>query len=108
MNLRIKLSLVFICLMTLISCNKKRHFTELLKSVDTVKIQRFVGKDTLSLYVTDKRGIDIFKNIINGKRESISTNLKSGRILFYSEGKLILDVEQYNEVVEYSFNEVKY
>ncbi len=108
MNLKVK-SLLFIWLISITSCNfRKRHFTELLKSIDTVTIQRFINNDTLSISVTDKKDIDIFKNIINGNQENIPTNLKTGRILFYSNGKLILDAAQFNEVIEYSSNNINY
>jgi hypothetical protein len=108
MNLKVK-SLLFIWLISSIGCNfKKRHFTELLKSIDTVRIQRFINNDTLSISVTDKRDIDIFKNIINGTQENIPANLKTGRILFYSNGKLILNASQFNEVIEYSSNNINY
>src|SRR5664279_3711299 len=108
MNLKVRW-LIFLCSISCLSCNfKKSLFSEILKSIDTVKIQRFTSSDTLSILATDKGDIDIFKNIINGRQEDIPTCVKTGRIIFYSKGKPILDVSQFNEVIEYSLNNTIY
>jgi hypothetical protein len=90
---------------TIASCDsKKRYFEELLKSVNTIRIQRFTNGDTLSIYVTNKEGVDIFKEIIDGKNEDLCPKKQTGRILYYSKGHLILDADQFNEIIEYSSN----
>ena len=80
----------------------------MLKSIDTVKIQRFTNIDTLSIFATDKNDIAIFKNIINGRQENIPTGVKTGLILFYSKGKIVLEASQFNEIIEYSSNNTIY
>ena len=102
-------SLIFICLIWSTSCNfRKRHFAEMLKAVDKVEIQDFVDNDTTSHWVTNQAGIDVFTNIINGRQEHIPTGQKTGRILYYSKGKLILEASQFAEGIEYSSDHTLY
>jgi hypothetical protein len=103
-------SIFFISLMMFTSCDyNKNHFTVLLNPVDTVKIQQYHKNDTASFFISDKRGLNVFKNIVNGLTEKISINRETGRILYYSKGKLILDVAIFdNLVIRYSNNERTY
>lgn len=71
----------------------KKYFTDLLKSVDQLKLVFFNKGDTLSQIITDLQQIAAYKEVINGKVDFKHT-LKcdsTGKIEFFSKGKLLLD-----------------
>lgn len=88
--------LIFVVLGTCVAaCNNetqmKKYFSDLLKEVDKVQIQIFTDGDTLTQTITERGGILIYKEIINGKKEA---NLKcdsTGKILYYVKDSLRLE-----------------
>jgi hypothetical protein len=92
----VSLGLAFL---TLFSCgtithkNKgKKYFAELLQDVDKVQLKFFNHGDTLSETITDQSEIEIYKELINGKRDR-KQKIKcdsTGQILFLSKNDVIL------------------
>jgi hypothetical protein len=94
---KVSLGLAFL---TLFSCgsltnkNKgKKYFAEMLKDVDKVKLVFFNHGDTLSETINDQQEIDIYKELISGKRDP-RQKIKcdsTGQILFYNKEEVLLD-----------------
>ena len=89
-----------LALLTLFSCgsisqkNKgKKFFAELLQDVDKVQLKFFNHGDTLSETITDQSEINIYKELINGKRDP-KQKIKcdsTGQILFFTKNDIILN-----------------
>jgi len=87
-------------LLTLFSCgsimqkNKgKKFFAELLKDVDKVQLKFFNHGDTLTESITDQSEINIYKELITGKRDP-KQKIKcdsTGQILYLSKNDIILN-----------------
>jgi hypothetical protein len=94
-----KVSLGFV-LLTLFSCSSvtnkskgKKYFADLLKDVDKVQLKFFNHGDTLTGLITDQMEINIYRELINGKRDP-KQKVKcdsTGQILFYSGNDLVLN-----------------
>lgn len=92
----VSLGLAFL---TLVSCsgishkNKgKKYFADLLKDVDKVQLKFFNHGDTLTEAVTDETEINIYKDLITGKRDP-KQRVKcdsTGEILFMNKNEVIL------------------
>jgi frataxin-like iron-binding protein CyaY len=88
-----------LALLTLFSCgsvtqkNKgKKFFADLLKDVDKVQLKFFNHGDTLSEAINDQSEINIYKELINGKRDP-KLKIKcdsTGQILFLSKNDVVL------------------
>jgi hypothetical protein len=92
----VSLGLAFI---TLFSCNSiatkkgKTYFADLLKDVDKVQLKFFNHGDTLSESITDPSEINIYKELINGKRDP-KQKIKcdsTGQLLFLNKEEVILN-----------------
>jgi hypothetical protein len=89
-----------LAVLTLFSCgsisqkNKgKKYFSDLLKDVDKVQLKFFNHGDTLSEAITDQSEINIYKELINGKRDpkhSIKCD-STGQLIFYTQQEVILN-----------------
>jgi hypothetical protein len=89
-----------LAVLTLFSCgtisqkNKgKRYFSDLLKDVDKVQLKFFNHGDTLSEAITDQSEINIYKELINGKRDP-KQKVKcdsTGQIIFLTRNDIILN-----------------
>ena len=89
-----------LALLTLFSCgslmnkNKgKKYFADLLKDVDKVQQIFFNHGDTLSETINDQQEIDIYKELISGKRDP-RQKIKcdsTGQILFYNKEEILLN-----------------
>lgn len=89
-----------LALLTLFSCgsipqkNKsKKYFADLLKDVDKIQLKFFNHGDTLSEIITDQSEVNIYKELINGKRDP-KQKIKcdsTGQILFLSKNDVILN-----------------
>jgi hypothetical protein len=85
---------------TLFSCgcmshkNKgKTYFADLLKDVDKVQLKFFNHGDTLSEVITDQSEINIYKELITGKRDP-KQKIKcdsTGQIMFLTKQDVILN-----------------
>jgi hypothetical protein len=92
----VSLGLAFL---TLVSCNNishknkgKRYFSDLLKEVDKVQLKFFNHGDTLTEAITDETEINIYKDLITGKRDP-RQKVKcdsTGEILFLSRNDIVL------------------
>ena len=84
-----------LALLTLFSCSRnkdKRYFAELLKDVDRLQLKFFNHGDTLSKIIADPQEINIYKELITGKRDP-RQKIKcdsTGQILFLQKGDLVL------------------
>lgn len=89
-----------LALLTLLSCGSvtqksknKKYFTDLLKDVDKIQLKFFNHGDTLSETITDRSEINIYKELINGKRDP-KQKIKcdsTGQILFLTNEEIILN-----------------
>lgn len=87
-------------LLTLVSCGSgtqkskgKTYFADLLKDVDKIHLKFFNHGDTLSETITDQSEINIYKELINGKRDP-KQKIKcdsTGQILFLANKEIILN-----------------
>ncbi|HEX6426152.1 MAG TPA: hypothetical protein VF008_00650 [Niastella sp.] len=87
-------------LLTLVSCGSvtqkskgKKYFADLLKDVDKIHLKFFNHGDTLSETITDQSEINIYKELINGKRDpkqKIRCD-STGQILFLTKEEIILN-----------------
>src|SRR5688572_21070492 len=92
----VSLGLAFL---TLVSCgsfshkNKgKKYFADLLKDVDKIQLKFFNHGDTLTEAITDQTEINIYKELITGKRDP-KQKVKcdsTGKILFLSRNEVVL------------------
>ena len=92
----VSLGLAFL---TLFSCgsitqkNKgKKYFADLLKDVDKVQLKFFNHGDTLAEAITDVTEVNIYKDLITGKRDP-KQKIKcdsTGEILFLSKNDVVL------------------
>jgi len=88
-----------LAVLTLVSCsgisnkNKgKRYFADLLKDVDKVQLKFFNHGDTLAEAITDATEINIYRELITGKRDP-KQRVKcdsTGEIVFMSKNDIIL------------------
>lgn len=88
-----------LALLTLVACgtvskkNKdKKYFADLLKDVDKVQLKFFNHGDTLAEAITDQTEINIYKELITGKRDP-KQKIKcdsTGEILFLCKKEVIL------------------
>jgi hypothetical protein len=88
-----------LALLTLVACgtvsqkNKgKKYFADLLKDVDKIQLKFFNHGDTLAEAITDQTEINIYKELITGKRDP-KQKIKcdsTGEILFLSKKEVIL------------------
>ncbi|HEY8894507.1 MAG TPA: hypothetical protein VIM79_06815 [Niastella sp.] len=88
-----------LAVLTLVSCsgisnkNKgKRYFADLLKDVDKVQLKFFNHGDTLAEAITDATEINIYRELITGKRDP-KQRVKcdsTGEIVFMSKNDVIL------------------
>ena len=89
-----------LAVLTLFSCgsiaskNKgKTYFADLLKDVDKVQLKFFNHGDTLSEAITDQSEINIYKELITGKRDP-KQKIKcdsTGQIMFLTKEDVILN-----------------
>ena len=88
-----------LALLTLFSCSNvahkksKTYFADLLKDVDKVQLKFFNHGDTLSETITDQSEINIYKELINGKRDP-KQKIKcdsTGQIMFLTKEDVILN-----------------
>ena len=89
-----------LAVLTLFSCgsitqkNKgKKYFSDLLQDVDKVQLKFFNHGDTLSETITDQTEINIYKELINGKRDP-KQKIKcdsTGQLLFLTKNDVILN-----------------
>jgi hypothetical protein len=89
-----------LAVLTLFSCgsitqkNKgKTYFADLLKDVDKVQLKFFNHGDTLSEAITDQSEINIYKELITGKRDP-KQKIKcdsTGQILFLTKDDIVLN-----------------
>lgn len=89
-----------LALLTLFSCGSitqksknKKYFADLLKDVDKIQLKFFNHGDTLSETITDQSEINIYKELINGKRDP-KQKIKcdsTGQILFSTNQGIILN-----------------
>ena len=89
-----------LAVLTLFSCGSitqkskgKTYFADLLKDVDKVQLKFFNHGDTLSEAITDQSEINIYKELINGKRDP-KQKIKcdsTGQILFLIKDDVILN-----------------
>jgi len=87
-------------LLTLFSCGSvtqksksKTYFADLLKDVDKIQLKFFNHGDTLFETITDPSEINIYKELINGKRDP-KQKIKcdsTGQILFAAKEEIILN-----------------
>jgi hypothetical protein len=87
-------------LLTLFSCGSltqrskgKTYFADLLKDVDKIQLKFFNHGDTLSETITDPSEINIYKELITGKRDP-KQKIKcdsTGQILFSTKEEIILN-----------------
>jgi hypothetical protein len=71
----------------------KKYFANLLQDVDKVKLIFFNHGDTLSETINDQREIDVYKELISGKRDP-RQKIKcdsTGQILFYNKEEILLN-----------------
>jgi len=88
-----------LAVLTLFSCGSitqkskgKTYFAELLKDVDKVQLKFFNHGDTLSEAITNQTEINIYRELINGKRDP-KQKIKcdsTGEILFCTKDDVIL------------------
>ncbi|WP_205513697.1 hypothetical protein [Longitalea arenae] len=93
-----KVSLGF-ALLTLVSCSSithknkgKKYFADLLKDVDKIQLKFFNHGDTLAETITDASEINIYKELINGKRDT-KQKIKcdsTGQIIYISKNEIVL------------------
>ncbi|WP_207515513.1 hypothetical protein [Longitalea luteola] len=86
-------------LLTLVSCSNishkekgKKYFADLLKDVDKIQLKFFNHGDTLAETITDPSEINIYKELINGKRDA-KQKIKcdsTGQIIYVSKDDVIL------------------
>ena len=89
-----------LALLTLFSCGtvtqkpkSKKYFADLLKDVDKVQLKFFNHGDTLSETITDQSEINIYRELISGKRDP-KQKIKcdsTGQILFVTNEGIILN-----------------
>jgi hypothetical protein len=89
-----------LAVLTLFSCSSvahknkgKTYFADLLKDVDKVQLRFFNHGDTLSEAITDQSEINIYKELITGKRDP-KQKIKcdsTGQILFLTKEEIILN-----------------
>lgn len=88
-----------LALLTLFSCSNvphkkdKTYFADLLKDVDKIHLKFFNHGDTLSETITDQSEINIYKELINGKRDP-KQKIKcdsTGQLLFMNKAEIILN-----------------
>ncbi|OQP51303.1 hypothetical protein A4H97_27375 [Niastella yeongjuensis] len=89
-----------LAVLTLFSCSSitqkskgKTYFADLLKDVDKVQLKFFNHGDTLSEAITDQSEINIYKELITGKRDP-KQKIKcdsTGQILFLTKEDIILN-----------------
>jgi len=92
----VSLGLAFL---TLVSCSSithkskdKKYFAELLKDVDKVQLKFFNHGDTLAEVISDQIEINVYKDLITGKRDP-KQKVKcdsTGEILFLGKDGLIM------------------
>jgi len=94
----------------LISCNQTHSdLRNILKSTDTIKISSYHGSDTSVYIVTGQKDLDIFTQVINGKKENLPSDSLIGRIQYYSKGQLLLNANLSNKVtIQYVYDKVLY
>ncbi|THU32003.1 hypothetical protein FAM09_27860 [Niastella caeni] len=90
-----------LAILTLFSCGNvaqkgkgKKYFADLLKDVDKVQLKFFNHGDTLSETITDQTEINIYKELINGKRDPKQKTKcdSTGQILFLTkEASIVLN-----------------
>lgn len=88
-----------LALLTLVSCSSispknkgKKYFAGLLKDVDKIHLKFFNHGDTLAESITDQTEIDIYKELITGKRDP-RQKIKcdsTGEILFFNKNEVVL------------------
>jgi hypothetical protein len=91
----VSLGLAFL---TLVSCgsvshkSKKEYFAGLLKEVDKVQLKFFNHGDTLAEAITDETEINIYKEMITGKRDPRQRVQcdSTGEIFFLSRNEVVL------------------
>src|ERR1700720_4288841 len=66
----------------------KSRITELLKTVDTVKLKDY--KQDRETYIKSSKGIKTFTDIIHLKKENLPYSTMFREIEYYSKGKLVL------------------
>ena len=89
-----------LAVLTLFSCSSitqknkgKTYFADLLKEVDKVQLKFFNHGDTLTEAITDQSEINIYKELITGKRDP-KQKIKcdsTGQILFLIKDDLVLN-----------------
>ena len=89
-----------LAVLTLFSCGNithkgkgKTYFADLLKDVDKVQLKFFNHGDTLFEAITDQSEINIYKELITGKRDP-KQKIKcdsTGQILFFTKNDIILN-----------------
>jgi len=80
----------------------KSRITELLKTVDTVKLKDY--KQDRETYIKSNKGIKIFTDIIHLKKENLPYSTMFREMEYYSKGKLVLKAKERKEGIEYIFN----
>lgn len=89
-----------LAVLTLFSCGTlsqkskgKKYFSDLLKDVDKIQLKFFNHGDTLSETITDQSEINIYKELINGKRDPKQKNKcdSTGQLLFLMQNDIILN-----------------
>jgi hypothetical protein len=102
---KIWILLPFIFLLIFSGCkNDNTRMTDLLKSIDTVKLNDLGGVTYSETFVKTMRGINIFKNIIHLKKENLPYSKVIREIEFYSKGKLFLKAFESKMGINYTFN----
>ncbi|MBK7389222.1 MAG: hypothetical protein IPI23_09190 [Bacteroidetes bacterium] len=81
-----------ICIFVFTCCAQKSRHQYLLKNVDEIRTQHFNSEDTISNSFSDLQRIEMFKEIINARKEILEPAKTVGLLIFLSNGDSILTV----------------
>lgn len=99
--------LLFCCF----SCDSdfnKDYFSKLLKPTTHVKLYCFQNKDTSMVLIDNPNSLSIFKEIINGKTEDLSSEKASGMMTFYDHDKKIITATLTPSACHYNYGTSTY